>query len=30
MQPLLELGDLHARYGAGDVLKCLNLQVNEV
>lgn len=29
MQPLLELGDLHARYGAGDVLKGLNLQVNE-
>ena len=29
MQPLLELADLHARYGAGDVLKGLTLQVNE-
>ncbi len=29
MQPLLELGDLHARYGAGEVLKGLTLQVYE-
>ena len=27
--PLLELGDLRARYGAGDVLKGLTLHVNE-